>query len=240
MCLDSLPPGERPARSPLAGDQPRHLPMFAVDIASFGARDPDIQLYVRDALYRMVRAACDAGGVPWARCHREDRGDGILVLAPAGTSETALLDSLVTHLRTGIRTHNKAARPAAHIRLRVAVTAGYVTGDAYGVAGRTVIQLFRMLDSPALKTLFSEHGGDFVLIVSPTLYQEVITYGRGMIDPESFLAIDLDLKETHDRGWVWLPARPGAAAPLHDHRSRPTRATGAARGRPGSPHGLRR
>jgi hypothetical protein len=214
--------------------------MFAVDIAAFGDRDPDIQLYLRGALYRIVQDSCAAAGISWIACHHEDRGDGILVVAP-GTGETVLLDSLIAHLRTGIRTHNKAARPAANIRLRMAVNAGYVIRDAHGVSGKAVIQLFRMINAPTLKTMFADRGGDFVLIVSSTLYQEVICNSPGAMDPEGFLAIDVDVKETHDRGWIWLPPHPAqvvsAEAPAHDHiRLRPR--TSRARGRPGSPHGL--
>jgi hypothetical protein len=131
--------------------------MFAVDIAAFGDRDPDIQLYLRGALYRIVQDSCAAAGISWIACHHEDRGDGILVVAP-GTGETVLLDSLIAHLRTGIRTHNKAARPAANIRLRMAVNAGYVIRDAHGVSGKAVIQLFRMINAPTLKTMFADRG----------------------------------------------------------------------------------
>jgi hypothetical protein len=228
--------------APLAGSQPRHVPMFAVDIAAFGDRDPDIQLYLRGALYRSVQDSCAAAGISWVACHHEDRGDGILVVTP-GAGETVLLDPLIAHLRTGIRTHNKAVRPAAQIRLRMAVNAGYVTRDAHGVSGKAVIQLFRMLNAPVLKILFAEQGGDFVLIVSPTLYQEVICNSPGAMDPDAFLAIDVDVKETHHRGWIWLPPHPAqvmsGAAPANDHLRLRTR-TPRTRGGPGSPNGLSR
>ena len=137
MYRDASPSEERPmSPSPLAGSQPRHVPMFAVDIAAFGERDPDIQLYLRSALYRIVQDSCAAAGISWVACHHEDRGDGILVVTP-GSGETVLLDPLIAHLRKGIRTHNKAARPAAHIRLRMAVNAGYVTRDAASPASRS-------------------------------------------------------------------------------------------------------
>ena len=243
MYRDDSPSEERQvAASPLAGGQPRHVPMFAVDIAAFGDRDPDIQLYLRGALYRIVEDSCASAGISWAACHHEDRGDGILVVTP-GVGETALLDALVAHLRTGIRTHNKAASPAAQIRLRMAVNAGYVIRDAHGVSGKAVIQLFRMLNAPALKVLFADRGGDFVLIVSPTLYQEVIRSSSSAMDPDAFLAIDVDVKETRDRCRIWLSPPPAqvmdGAAPAHDHIRLRTR-TSRARGRPGSPHGLSR
>jgi hypothetical protein len=246
MYHDARPSEERPVPSPLAGSQPRHVPMFAVDIAAFGGRDPDIQLYLRSALYRIVQDSCAAAGISWVACHHEDRGDGILVVTP-GAGETVVLDPLIAHLRTRIRTHNKAARPAAQIRLRMAVNAGYVTRDAHGVSGKAVIQLFRMLNASTLKALFADRGGDFVLIVSSTLYQEVICNSPGPMDPDAFLAIDVDVKETHDRGWIWLPPyaahMTAGAVPARDHarlRTRTSRNGGGPRDRPGSPNGLNR
>lgn len=228
----------RDAHIPAPSRHPRHVPMFAVDIAAFADRDADIQLYLRGALYRIVQDACAAAGISWVACHHEDRGDGILVVAP-DAGETVLLDPLITHLRTGIRTHNKAAMPAAHLRLRMAVNAGYVTRDEHGVSGKAVIQLFRMLNAPALKVLFADRGGDFILIVSPTLYQEVICNSPGTMDPDAFLAIAVDLKETHGRGWVWLPPFPAQSAV--DARAHPRHRTRVSRaGRPGSPHRLNR
>jgi hypothetical protein len=196
--------------------------MFAVDIASFSRREPDVQLYLRAALYRIVQDSCGATGVPFDDCHHEDRGDGILMIAHADADVEALLDPLVTQIRTELRKHNKVASAAAQIRLRMAVHAGYLHLDAHGASGANVIHLFRLLDAPALKTEFATHGGDFALIVSDYLYQEIVVYGPGLIEPAAFHPITVTVKETNGRGWTWIPSPSGRPNQQHAGQHAPS------------------
>ncbi|HZE32733.1 MAG TPA: hypothetical protein VE198_15015, partial [Actinoallomurus sp.] len=68
-----------------AGGGSQQCSIVAFDVVAFGdrRRDDDVQLYVRSGLYRIIEKAFDAVGVPWRACHREDRGDGVLVVVPA-------------------------------------------------------------------------------------------------------------------------------------------------------------
>lgn len=195
-----------PVEPHVVGMDPRHCAMFAVDIAAFSQCAHDLQFHLRAALYRIIQDACEAGGVPWDGCRHEDRGDGILLIAPAEVGVRRLLDALVAEIRTRLRTYNKLASVAAQLRLRMAVHAGYVDFDEHGASGAAVIHLFRMLEAPALKTEFAAQGGDFVLIVSEYLFTEVVQHGPGLIEPTAFRPIPVEVKETRDRGWIWLPA----------------------------------
>jgi hypothetical protein len=194
-----------PPNIPRSPAGPRHRAMFAVDIASFSRRAPDLQVHLRAAMYKIIQESCDAAGVPWDGSHREDRGDGILVIERGDVNVAILLDALTNQIRGQLRTYNKLASPIAQIRLRMAVHAGYVDLDIHGASGAAVIHLFRLLDAPALKSQFAHHHGDFALIVSDYLHQEVIQHGPGLIEPASFQSIAVELKETSCRGWVWLP-----------------------------------
>src|SRR5260370_29260138 len=101
--------------------KPRHRGMFAVDIASFGCRNPRLQLLLRETLYAIVRESCDAAGICWHRCHHEDRGEGIFAIAPADVSIETLVDPFVRHIRVSLRDYNKVAAAAAQIQLRIAI-----------------------------------------------------------------------------------------------------------------------
>jgi hypothetical protein len=183
----------------------RHCAMFAADIAAFGSReDHDLQRALREALYRIVDGACRIADVPTAICHYEDRGDGILLIAPPCVSAETLLDALINHLRAGVRRHNRLASAAASIRLRTAVHAGHVGFDAEGVYGPAVIQLFRMLEAPQVKRCFDAAGAEFAVVTSHRLYEEVIQHAPGLIDPSVYQPITMTLKETRTRGWIWL------------------------------------
>jgi hypothetical protein len=58
--------------------------MLAVDIAGYtrADRDNDIRLYLRRSLYQILQDAFQGSGLPWAECHHEDRGDGVLIIIP--------------------------------------------------------------------------------------------------------------------------------------------------------------
>jgi hypothetical protein len=187
--------------------------IVAFDIVGFGdrRRDDDVQLYVRDSLYRLLEKAFDAVGVPWRACHREDRGDGVLVVVPALVSTEPLISPLADRLRAGLRRHNKVSSDAAQIRLRMALHAGHVHFDPYGVAGQTLVHAFRLLEAPAFKTAFAATRCELGFVASDRVYDDVIRHGPGMIDPDVYDAISVSLKETEARAWVYFP--PGVVRP---------------------------
>jgi hypothetical protein len=195
---------------------PKHCAMLAVDITAFSGRTPSLQLHLRNTVYQIMKDACEADGVPWDDCRVEDRGDGLLLIAPPDVSVESLLAPLIAHILSALRWHNKMASRAAQLRLRMAVHAGFVHFDDHGAAGKAVIHLFRLLEAPTLKTAFTTHGGDFALMVSDYLYQEIIQDGPGLIEPTAFRDIPVDVKETHDHGWMWLPSRRNEAPTPND------------------------
>ncbi|MGI8331230.1 hypothetical protein ACRYCC_14795 [Actinomadura scrupuli] len=206
LILQRLIPAARPVIA-----RRQHRAMFAVDIAGFSSREPQVQMYLRQVLYRIVQDACDLVGLPWDDCHHEDRGDGILVIAQPGADFDLLLNPLATRIGADLRAHNRTAGGHARLRLRMSVHAGYVQCDDHGVAGADVIHLFRLLDAPALKNQLADHDDDLALIVSHYLYE--VATGYGSIDPAGYRPISVDLKETHARAWIRLPAPVSGPAP---------------------------
>ncbi|GAA4485176.1 hypothetical protein GCM10023191_009380 [Actinoallomurus oryzae] len=187
--------------------------VVAFDIAGFGdrRRDDDVQLYVRAGLYRILEESFEDAGVPWRECHREDRGDGVLVVVPALVATESLISPLTERVRAGLRRHNKLSSEPAQIRLRMALHAGHVHFDAYGVAGQTLVHAFRLLEAPTFKTAFAATGRELGCVVSDRLYDDVIRHGPGLIDPDLYHAISVSVKETEARAWVHFP--PGAVRP---------------------------
>lgn len=184
--------------------------VVAFDVVGFGdrRRDDEVQLYVRAGLYRILEEAFEDTGVPWRECHREDRGDGVLIVVPALVATELLISPLAERVRAGLRRHNKLSSEPAQIRLRMALHAGHVRFDAYGVAGQTLVHAFRLLEAPAFKAAFAATGRELGCVVSDRLYDDVIRHGPGLIDPDLYDAISVSVKETEARAWVHFP--PGA------------------------------
>ena len=135
-----------PATLPAPPSDGQVCALFAVDIAGFTApeRDDDIRLYLHEELYKLLEKAFDGSGIPWNRCFREDRGDGVLTVIPPGNVCKNIIDPLAERLRGLIRRHNHVFRDAAAIQLRVAAQRP-VDHDGHGFIGSDINLLFRML-----------------------------------------------------------------------------------------------
>jgi class 3 adenylate cyclase len=189
---------------PLRPTWPVHCAMLAVDIASFGSRDADTQRHLHDNLYQIVENACENAGLPWSACHHEDRGDGILLIAPPIIS-AELLDPLAAHLHAALRRHNRHTSTTAKIQLRMAIHAGYIRREREGIVGYDVTHLFRLIEATEFKTRFAASQAEFALIASNYLYDAVVQHGPGLMEPAKFQRITVSNKETRAPAWIWLP-----------------------------------
>lgn len=193
-----------PASGRGAGWHSLHCTMLGFDISRFGesGRDDEVQLYVRSSMYEILSRLFDDIGVGWQRCHHEDRGDGVLVVVDPQVPSSHLIAPLILPLRAELRHHNKMSSDTAQIRLRMAMHAGPTSFDANGVSGRAVIHLFRLLDSSALRDALAEAPGDLAFAASDHLYSTMIKPAGGLIDPDSYRAINVAHKESRARAWL--------------------------------------
>ena len=185
--------------------------IFVCDIVGFGRRNnrDRVQEHLREKLYAALRRGFDESGVPFDDCYREDRGDGVIMVLPAGADDSLLVHPLVDRLRGEIRRGNELASPIANIRLRVALHRGRVESDPNGIVGTSINHVCRLLDAPAFKRQMEDSGTDLGVLASQEFYEAVIQDGPGAIDPSEFRPIGVRLKETEAPAWVRLP---GAAS----------------------------
>ena len=180
--------------------------LFAVDIAGFTRplRDDDIQVYLRKSMYEMLETAFDRSDIPWADCSHEDRGDGVLVVAPPMVP-AGMLVPIPDRLRALIRRHNRVSCDAAHIQLRSALHLGPVHHDGHGFIGADVNLLCRLLDARQLKQRLANSTTEIGLIASDYLYNNVIRRQPSFVHPALFDSVRIQVKETRTRAWVYLP-----------------------------------
>jgi hypothetical protein len=191
------------ASAPLIG-RSQHCVLFAVDIAQFtgDGRDDEVQLALREALYRLLIGAFEGSGIPWRSCIHEDRGDGVVVVIPAHMPTITVVDPLIEQIRMRLRRHNRLSSPVAQVRLRLAVHIGEVYRDEHGLAGKAVNHLFRMLDAPTLRQALQTSETGLALMVSDYVYQSVIQGGPGTADPASYSEVDVRVKQFQTRAWL--------------------------------------
>ncbi|MEV0682012.1 tetratricopeptide repeat protein [Actinosynnema sp. NPDC050436] len=191
-----------------------HRTIVVVDVEGFGDRRRTLphQLGTRAALYRVVERALRAAGVPWAGCHREDRGDGLFVLVPPEVPKTPLVEVLPAALVAALREHNATGPPEQRFRLRLAVHAGEVAFDAHGVTSTSLTTAFRLVDAAPLKQALADSPGTLALVVSGWVFDEVVRHSA-VLDAATFRPVEVRVKEVRDTAWVALPDHPYPHAP---------------------------
>lgn len=207
-------PADRPEPSTEIKDtlpigRSQHCVLFAVDIAQFtdARRDDEVQLALREALYRLLVESFEDSGIPWKSCVHEDRGDGAVVIIPAHMPTITIVGPLVDQIRTRLRRHNRLSSPVAQVRLRLAAHVGEVYRDVHGLAGKAVNHLFRILDARDLRDVLQDPGTEIALIVSDYLYENVILGTPNGVDPTAYREVAVEVKQFQARAWVLGPPR---------------------------------
>lgn len=181
--------------------------LIAVDIAGFGlpGRTEPVQAHLRAVLYRLVQTAIGRCGAGFDDCVHEDRGDGMIVVLPPCVSMTMAVGRLVDEVHDGIRAHNHVSNERAELRLRVALHAGEIHADRYGLIGSAIIHLARLLDAVPVRQALAASSAAMVVVASDRVYQDVIRHGWDHVNPREYASVRIQNKETETRAWLRQP-----------------------------------
>lgn len=199
-----------------------HRAILCVDVEQFGDRrrtNPH-QASVRSGLYDALRAAFARSGVPWQDCYHEDRGDGALILVPPEVPKSVLAVRVPRELAAALAEHNQTHDGRAGIRLRLAVHAGEIHRDDYGVVGTAINVAFRLLEAEQLKRALADSAGVLAVIASQWFFDEVIRHDPAS-GPALYRRVQVSVKETSATAWICRPmtlTRPGREASLRRAR----------------------
>lgn len=178
--------------------------VMAFDIVGFRARcrDEELRVVMRQSLDAIVKRAIGNAGIAWEETYREDRGDGGLIIVPAGTSPAVLIGPFVAELTSSLRQHNRLFADVVQIRLRMAVHTAPMQVGEHGVSGDGVVHLFRMLEAPALKRAMADSTTEFALAASESVLQDVT---EPATTSGSYRPIEVNIKETRSSAWIHEP-----------------------------------
>jgi tetratricopeptide (TPR) repeat protein len=186
---------------------PTHQSVVAFDVEGFSDpyRDDSAQAAVRAGVYRVVQESFAAAGIPWNMCVHEDRGDGAIVVVPPDISKVLLLDPLLGSLSAALTGHNRAARLAERIRLRLALHAGEVAMDQHGLSGTDVVVACRLLDAQELRAALRHSPVPLAAIVSDGIYEGIVRHRYRNIEPANYHPVSVRVKRTQLHAWIHLP-----------------------------------
>lgn len=189
-----------------------HRTIIVVDVERFGDhhRTNPQRLVVRDNLYRILETSLTKCDIDWSTCYREDRGDGILILIPPDVAKSVLIEHLPNHLMRLLDEYNAEHVGGERIRLRMAMHAGEIHYDAYGVVSEAVNHCYRIIDAPDLKAALANSKANLTVVTSDWFFKEVVRHCTP--DPwKAYRPIKVVIKETDTTAWMATPGQATAA-----------------------------
>ena len=194
-------PGSGPFR--LTG---QNCTVVRTDVVEFGAagRDDEAHKIIKKALAAMTQLALRP---VWDTCRCEDRGDGLLVIVSPDVPTAEIIERLVTMLPPLLKRHNLTYSAASRIQLRLAIEVGPIEDTEFGVTGRSIIGVSRMLDAHAFKRAMAVQGAILGVIVSPFVYETHIKPDGSLLDPADYTEIPVRVKEARTSAWMQLIGR---------------------------------
>src|SRR5262249_9581709 len=149
-----------------------HHTTISLDVQGSASRTNPEKLVMRQILYVALGEAARFADLEYSTWHREDRGDGVLAIVPAGVPKSRILGPWVEGLHRALRAGNQPASGAAPVRLRAGIHAGEVHRDSYGVVGADVDIACRLADADiAKRILATTPAAQLIVVVSDTVYQ---------------------------------------------------------------------
>jgi hypothetical protein len=187
-----------------------HRTILVVDVEGFAGRHRTNkhQRAIRVGLYGALRTAFDEAGIKWDESANEDRGDGVLILAPPEIPKAPFTDALPSALVRALNAHNKAQLDkATRFRIRMVLHAGEIEIDSHGATSNSLNHAFRLLEARPLKTALARSAGVLALITSEWFFEEVTRHST-VTDPATFRQFQIEVKETVAPAWICLPDDP--------------------------------
>ncbi|MGW0666337.1 hypothetical protein [Streptomyces sp. NPDC002746] len=198
----------------------RYELVISVDARRSGEYDDIEKTRMRARIYRVLETAFTHTKVARDSLHMEDRGDGVLVSVSGQVPVARLLGLWMVEVHEKLRDENRALR--VPLGLRVGMHVGPVRHDDRGIAGRAVDLACRLADSAVARQVLDAERADLVLVVSGSLYEDVVSGGGKFIEPARYSAARLELKEGPVTAWLHLPGRPAPEIPVAAPVTRPS------------------
>ncbi|MEV4053968.1 hypothetical protein AB0J55_22485 [Amycolatopsis sp. NPDC049688] len=195
--------------------------IVVVDVVGFTAPERHLsdRLAVHQGMYEVLKTAFVECDIDFDSCAKEDRGDGVLILLPSGTTRSTVADRLPERIVVALRRYNWTRTRRAQIRLRVSLNSGDVVYDGHGWVGEAVDTAFRILDAEVAKAAFARSDRLIALISSERFFADVIAQDPGLL-PETYNVIPVKVKSFTGSAYLRLQGASSSPDPIPPEPSR--------------------
>lgn len=175
--------------------------VLAMDVEKYSSRDAREQLRVQTDLRRVLSIAAENVGLDRNLWYEQVSGDGELAVLPEDTDVALVVGDFTREVESVLAEFNR--RGERPLRLRLALHHGTLTPGPFGPAGDAPIVVSRLLDAKVLRRLLAGRPErDVALIVSSSLFRDVVATGFTSLDPDAFEAVRISAKGQVYQGYI--------------------------------------
>lgn len=200
--------------------RPRPTSVVGLDIEGFGPHIMAAHLDLQERLDAAVRTATERLQIAIPPAHRQNTGDGAMLLVDGTFDLGILVAELPRELAKAIEQRNHVSTEEGRLRLRVVIHQGQVSVGPLGWQGQAVVETARLLNCAAGRNILQQsEDSSVLLLVSAEVYRDAVTERREGLDPYTFVPVVIGAAEKGKglSGWActWTasgPHRPGQPA----------------------------
>ncbi|MFB4305613.1 hypothetical protein [Actinomadura sp. GTD37] len=175
--------------------------LLAVDLERYSRLDAQQQLAAQTDLRGLLDGCARRTGLRTSGWYRQPGGDGELVVMPVDVDVPRVVGVFARDLERALAELNRHRAP--RLRMRLALHHGTMIEGPLGPAGDAPIVVSRLLEAPPLRDHLTEHQDrDLVLVVSDTLYKDVVGSGFCALNPADFVKLEVVIKERPYSGYI--------------------------------------
>ncbi|MEV5750169.1 hypothetical protein AB0L00_20305 [Actinoallomurus sp. NPDC052308] len=177
--------------------------VLAIDVEKYSTRDARGQLRAQTDLRNILSLAARDVGLDRSLWYEQVSGDGELAVLPEDVDVSLVVGDFTRRLEAILGEFNRERGGGGRLRLRVALHHGTLTPGPFGPAGDAPIVVSRLLNAKPLRRLLADQQHrDVALIVSQTLFQDVVRTGFCCLDPCDFEPVRVNAKGVLYHGFV--------------------------------------
>jgi len=178
--------------------------LVAVDVEGFSRRPAAEQAKAQNDLEYAMSVAARWANLDRPSWYRQPRGDGELAVLPPDANGLTLVADFPRCLVSTLDEVNRSTARGSRLRVRLAIHHGAVfPGGPFGPVGTAPVVVARLVDAQVLRQALSRNDDvDIALMVSATVYDEVISSEFHNLNPGTFCRTTFNVKGARIVGYL--------------------------------------
>jgi class 3 adenylate cyclase len=178
--------------------------VLVVDIEGYRKRSAEQQRRAQADLCRVLDLAAKRASPNRSHWDRQVRGDGELAVLPYDVDIPRFVGDFTREMTSALTELNRDRPVEQRLRVRIALHYGTLTAGSLGPAGDAPVVASQLVDMDAARQFLRTHPDrDIAVIVSSSLYGDVVSTGFCSLNPADFEIIKDVVKGVSYDGFIY-------------------------------------